>query len=51
MEDLLCYCFNYTATDIERDVLANGESMILERILLEKKNGGCRCAVKNPKGR
>ncbi|NPV06042.1 MAG: hypothetical protein HPY67_15080 [Syntrophaceae bacterium] len=51
MEDLICYCFNYTTADIERDVVENEKSTILERILLEKKNGGCRRAVKNPKGR
>ncbi|RJQ85051.1 MAG: BFD-like (2Fe-2S) protein [Desulfobacteraceae bacterium] len=51
MEDLICYCFNYTAADIARDVVQNGKSTIMERILLEKKTGGCRCAVKNPKGR
>jgi hypothetical protein len=51
MEDLLCYCFNYTVSDIERDVSENGKSTIMEKILSEKKAGGCRCSEKNPKGR
>jgi hypothetical protein len=51
IETLICYCFSYTASDIERDVLANGKSTIMERIMSEKKAGGCQCATKNPKGR
>jgi hypothetical protein len=51
MDDMICYCFNYTAADIERDVLTNGRSTIMEKILSEKKIGGCQCADKNPKGR
>lgn len=51
MEDLICYCFSYTVSDIERDIVENGKSTIMDRILLEKKNGGCQCATKNPKGR
>jgi hypothetical protein len=51
MSELICYCFGYTTDDVERDVLQNGKSTILERIMNEKKNGGCHCAEKNPKGR
>lgn len=51
MGDLICYCFKYTEFDIEQDVRMNGKSTILERIIAEKKGGGCQCAVKNPKGR
>ena len=50
MESLICYCFGYTTSDIERDVLANGKSNIMEKIMSEKKAGGCQCAIKNPKG-
>lgn len=50
-EELICYCFNHTAADIERDALTHGRSMIMEKILAEKKAGGCQCATKNPKGR
>lgn len=51
MENLVCYCFGYTASDIARDVVANGKSTIMERIASEKKVGGCQCATKNPSGR
>lgn len=51
MKNLICYCFGHTASDIEQDVAANGKSTIMERIISEKKTGGCQCAVKNPKGR
>ena len=51
MEDLICYCFKYTASDIERDVRQNGKSTILEKIMSEKKAGRCRCAIMNPRGR
>jgi hypothetical protein len=51
MGELICYCFKYNASDIERDVVENGKSTIMERILAEKKAGGCRCVVENPKGR
>lgn len=50
-EEQICYCFNYTATDIEQDALAHGRSTILARIQAEKKAGACQCATKNPKGR
>ncbi len=51
MGEIICFCFDYTATDIEKDVRLHGRSTILEKILSEKKAGACRCAVKNPKGR
>ncbi len=51
MEDLVCYCFGYTTADIERDIMTNGKSLIMDRIASEKKAGGCQCAAKNPKGR
>lgn len=49
--DLVCYCFQYSKKQIEKDYIDNGRSMILEKITLEKKTGGCDCALKNPKGR
>ena len=51
MPELICYCFGYTADDIEKDVLTNRKSTIFMRIINEKKDGNCQCAVKNPKGR
>ena len=49
--DLICYCFGYTAEDIVKDTVENGRSLIMERIEVEKKLGGCNCSEKNPKGR
>ena len=49
--DLICYCFQLTRKQIEQDYVANGHSVILEKITSEKKAGGCDCARKNPKGR
>ena len=51
MENLICYCFNHTVSDIVSDVSRNDKSTILEKILSEKKAGACQCSVKNPKGR
>ena len=51
MGDIVCYCFNYTEKDIERDLRQNGKSTIMEKILAEKRLDGCQCAIKNPKGR
>ncbi len=50
-EDLVCHCFEYTKKDIENDFEKNGRSLIYEKIVLEKKAGGCNCASKNPSGR
>jgi cation transport ATPase len=50
-DDLICYCFGYTASDIQQDFIKNGRSLIIEKITAEKKAGGCDCANKNPKGR
>jgi hypothetical protein len=49
-DDLVCYCFNYTKKQIEKDYIDNGRSVILEKIAFENKTGGCDCARKNPKG-
>ena len=49
--DLVCYCFEYTKKDIEKDYLNNGRSTIFERIIFDKKAGQCDCTQKNPKGR
>ena len=47
---IICYCFNYTRRDLEEDVLRNGRSLILDKIIDAKRLGACQCAVKNPKG-
>ncbi|MHB8091155.1 MAG: hypothetical protein ACYDH8_06110 [Syntrophales bacterium] len=50
-DDLICYCFNYTKKDIEKDYNKNGYSTIIEKITKEKSIGGCNCEVNNPKGK
>ena len=49
--ELVCYCFNYSAEDIRQDYRQNGHSTIMARIAAEKKDGNCRCETTNPKGR
>ena len=49
--NLICYCFEYTKNDIIQDFKMNGRSLIMEKISVKKKVGGCNCATKNPKGR
>ena len=51
MSEMICYCFGFTAEDIERDYQKNGSSTIMEKIRTEKKIGNCQCALENPKGR
>ena len=52
MKDLICYCFEYSADDIRKDIKEhNGHSMILQEILAAKRTGGCQCAAKHPEGR
>ena len=51
MEEKICYCFNYTADDLEKDVREHGRSTIMERITAESKQGNCDCKNNNPKGR
>jgi hypothetical protein len=49
MNSIVCYCFNYSETDIEQDVIKNkGASTILEKIKASKQLGSCRCHETNP---
>jgi hypothetical protein len=50
MSRLICYCFGYTEEDLYQDALRHGRSLIMERILAEKKEGHCRCTETNPSG-
>ena len=50
MDDLVCFCFEYTVEDIQNDIRSNGRSLIMEKIKAEKSLGRCDCATKNPKG-
>jgi hypothetical protein len=51
MSELICYCFQHTIDDIKADYKMNGRSLILEKVMNEKKKDGCDCAAKNPKGK
>jgi hypothetical protein len=51
MDEIICYCHNHTADDLERDVLKHGRSLIMEQIITESKAGNCNCKSNNPKGR
>ena len=52
MTEPICYCFGYTATDIQADVAVNrGRSPILERIVAAKRDGECQCGDTHPDGR
>ena len=48
---IICYCFGHSVEDLRDDVLRNGRSLIMKRIVAEKQAGGCDCAMTNPKGR
>ncbi|MDA8407025.1 MAG: hypothetical protein M0T73_09240 [Deltaproteobacteria bacterium] len=50
-DQLICYCFSYTRNDLEQDFIKNGRSLIMERIMAEKRIGGCQCATTNPSGK
>jgi hypothetical protein len=47
----ICFCFGYSESDLEKDVREHGRSLIMAKILAEKKAGGCQCETKNPKNR
>jgi cation transport ATPase len=51
LEDIVCHCFGFTKQDIEQDVVENGRSLIMEKIMKEKKAGGCDCKNLNPRAR
>lgn len=52
MNKTICYCFDYTESDIRNDVLQNnGQSAILEKIVAEKQKGRCECPTRHPEDR
>ena len=46
----LCYCFNFSFADVQREVAETGGSTIPGRITAEIQAGRCACEVKNPSG-
>ncbi len=52
MKKYLCYCFEHTEEDIRNDLVRHaGHSVILEQIVVAKKEGTCQCTDKHPEGR
>ena len=51
METMICYCHKYTARDLEKDVILNGRSTLMEKIIIQSKAGNCDCKANNPQGR
>jgi len=50
-DQLICYCFGHTKHNLEEDFRKHGKSLIMVRIMAEKRLGGCECASKNPSGK
>lgn len=46
----VCYCFDFTLTDLHNDLSTRGKTDIPERITEEIRAGHCACEVKNPEG-
>lgn len=46
----VCYCFDYTRADINRDLALRGQTDIPELVKVEVQGGFCACDVKNPSG-
>jgi len=52
MDKLICYCFNFTESDIVKDIEKNCvRSLILEKIVAVKRQGNCRCETEHPERR
>ena len=47
----VCYCFEFTATQIAEDVRQHGRSTIRDYIQEQVRAGRCRCKTTNPAGR
>lgn len=46
----LCYCFQFTAADVEQDAASAGGSTIVDEIKEHCRRGDDRCEVTNPQG-
>ena len=46
----VCHCFNFSKSDIERDIEANGATSIPTTISLYIKQELCLCEIENPSG-
>ena len=50
-EDLVCYCFNHTKSELETAIKDGTENDIIEDIKAKIKNPGCSCKTLNPSGK
>ena len=50
-DGLLCYCFNVSGAEIERELRTTGATNVIERITDEVKAKNCACEVRNPSGK
>jgi copper chaperone CopZ len=46
----VCYCFDWTAEDIEREFRLTGTTTIPDRVKQKIQQGFCRCETMNPQG-
>ena len=46
----VCYCFDWTAEDIERELRSTGKTTIHDRIRRKVQEGFCHCETMNPQG-
>ncbi len=49
--ELVCHCFRHLYSEVEEEVLATGESSILESIRAQVLEKSCACEVRNPTGK
>ena len=50
-DGLVCYCFLYRHSDLERDVAEGAPTRTLDAITAEVKARNCACEVRNPTGK
>ncbi len=36
-DETICYCFNFTRVDIQKDIKKNGQSLIIKKNMREKR--------------
>ena len=46
----VCYCFRHSPATIQTELLATGQSTVVEEIKVGIKTGHCACEIRNPQG-
>ena len=46
----LCYCFDITIEDVEREIATTGTSAVPKRVAAAIRAGTCECEIRNPSG-